>query len=28
VLDDAFALGAGDPLLQVRARTIRKGEPA
>ena len=25
VLDEAFALGAGDPLLQVRARAIRKG---
>jgi tetratricopeptide (TPR) repeat protein len=26
VLDEAFALGAGDPLLQERARRIRQGE--
>jgi hypothetical protein len=25
VLDEAFALGAGDPLLQARARRIRQG---
>jgi tetratricopeptide (TPR) repeat protein len=28
VLAEAFALGAGDPLLQERARTIRKGGPS
>jgi hypothetical protein len=27
VLDEAFALGAGDPRLQARAREIRKGGP-
>ena len=28
VLDEAFALGAGDPVLRARARRIRQGEPS